>query len=512
MVDNSSLLLKGMGREVDQVVLAVQKMRNAFQATAIGGIAVMAKQIVKFTKVSGRSAASVDDQEKAIARLTITQRFLHKRLLQHTNANKLLSKTYEFLNANTDEGNKHVMRFAMGITSLIGSAMLVATIFGTVVIALGLLSIALQGADSPVLELTESFDALHYVAEGLATAFDPETGGSWVQVFAGALAVMGAVALLVSVPVGLLAGGAILAAAAFTHVSEATGSVIAGIVAAGVVVGAFVGMLMAWFGVGLGALSNIVWVINLLAGQVGIFSGVVQISVGMAIAGLALIIGGIAGLVAYAMGAGSSWKASLMAILSAVAIGLGLFVLGVAAIPAAIIAAILLVAAAVLRYRQEIWDSFLWVVQGVQNLVGDPLGWVTRQADRIKTFLLGLPTWIRDNVFQPILDNIPSLDDIPGASWVSGALGNLPGRADGGPVTGGKSYIVGERGPELFTPGSSGSITPSEQLGGGQTINMSINVSGITDRTDKRDLAREIGDLLNQELRRQGGATTRGRF
>lgn len=40
------------------------------------------------------------------------------------------------------------------------------------------------------------------------------------------------------------------------------------------------------------------------------------------------------------------------------------------------------------------------------------------------------------------------------------------GMATGGDVAGGTSYLVGEGGPELFTPGSSGSITPNGALGG----------------------------------------------
>ena len=46
-------------------------------------------------------------------------------------------------------------------------------------------------------------------------------------------------------------------------------------------------------------------------------------------------------------------------------------------------------------------------------------------------------------------------------------------RAAGGPVAGGGSYLVGERGPELFTPGTSGNITPNNALGGG---NITVNV------------------------------------
>ena len=49
-------------------------------------------------------------------------------------------------------------------------------------------------------------------------------------------------------------------------------------------------------------------------------------------------------------------------------------------------------------------------------------------------------------------------------------------RANGGPVSGGGgSYLVGERGPEIFTPSSSGMITPNSAIGG-NTI--TINVQG----------------------------------
>ena len=48
-------------------------------------------------------------------------------------------------------------------------------------------------------------------------------------------------------------------------------------------------------------------------------------------------------------------------------------------------------------------------------------------------------------------------------------------RAGGGPVMAGGSYLVGENGPEIFTPSSSGSITPNGAIGG---ANITVNVSG----------------------------------
>ena len=51
-------------------------------------------------------------------------------------------------------------------------------------------------------------------------------------------------------------------------------------------------------------------------------------------------------------------------------------------------------------------------------------------------------------------------------------------KAHGGPVAGGTPYIVGERGPELFVPQSSGRIVPNNQLGGGSVTNyVTINTA-----------------------------------
>lgn len=49
--------------------------------------------------------------------------------------------------------------------------------------------------------------------------------------------------------------------------------------------------------------------------------------------------------------------------------------------------------------------------------------------------------------------------------------------AGGGEAQAGQTYLVGERGPELFTPGASGYVTPNGALGGGDMrINMPINI------------------------------------
>lgn len=58
-----------------------------------------------------------------------------------------------------------------------------------------------------------------------------------------------------------------------------------------------------------------------------------------------------------------------------------------------------------------------------------------------------------------------------------GGLFGLPGRATGGPVAPGAAYLVGERGPEMFVPTSSGQIVPGGQ-GMARDVRVSITVNG----------------------------------
>jgi hypothetical protein len=65
------------------------------------------------------------------------------------------------------------------------------------------------------------------------------------------------------------------------------------------------------------------------------------------------------------------------------------------------------------------------------------------------------------------------------------------GRALGGPVMGGTPYLVGENGPELFTPATTGSITRNDQLGGAGTTNVTFNITATdTNGFDKLLVAR----------------------
>ena len=81
-----------------------------------------------------------------------------------------------------------------------------------------------------------------------------------------------------------------------------------------------------------------------------------------------------------------------------------------------------------------------------------------------------------------------------------GIFGAIAGmfRANGGPVQSGKSFIVGERGPELFVPRSSGNIIPNNKLGGGSTNNVVVNVDASGSDVQGDDAAaKELGGLIS---------------
>ena len=100
-----------------------------------------------------------------------------------------------------------------------------------------------------------------------------------------------------------------------------------------------------------------------------------------------------------------------------------------------------------------------------------------------------------------------------------GTLGpnfGIPQRAKGGPVSSGQTYMVGERGPELFVPGRSGTIVANDKMGGGSTnvvVNVDAKGSSVEgDEQGANQLGRAISAAVQSELikqQRPGGILAR---
>jgi lambda family phage tail tape measure protein len=74
------------------------------------------------------------------------------------------------------------------------------------------------------------------------------------------------------------------------------------------------------------------------------------------------------------------------------------------------------------------------------------------------------------------------------------AGGSIPGRAIGGPVSANSPYIVGEQGPELFLPRTSGTIIPNNQLttaSASTGANVTYNINAVDAASFRQMIARD---------------------
>lgn len=89
-------------------------------------------------------------------------------------------------------------------------------------------------------------------------------------------------------------------------------------------------------------------------------------------------------------------------------------------------------------------------------------------------------------------------------------VSSIFGLAEGGPATAGKPYIVGEEGPELFVPKSSGNVIPNDKVMGKGGVNVgsasgSVNNTYITNNISALD-AKSVAQLFAENRRTLFGA------
>ena len=84
-----------------------------------------------------------------------------------------------------------------------------------------------------------------------------------------------------------------------------------------------------------------------------------------------------------------------------------------------------------------------------------------------------------------------------GGFSLGGLLSFGGGKAQGGAVQGGKAYMVGEKGPEMFVPNQSGNIVPNNQIGNAQPVNVNFNINTVDARGFNELLVNSRGLIVN---------------
>jgi|9_EtaG_2_1085328.scaffolds.fasta_scaffold00533_6 hypothetical protein len=521
---------------------ALVKVNTSIKKNPVMSMAVSLKEFAKsvssVTRLIGNQRDMTGEEiEQNYSKLTIMQKLIVKMVAFGVVAklnNKLLQKK-----------NTAVTRLLTRMFSLVA-------IFAIVGFALAALSIYIEGSNSPVLGLTDNItflgDAMAGLNliisgegdEGLAAAFD---------ILAASITTAAIGMAVFNFNAGLVIGAITLAVGVFQLVNNETDSYfIATLAATSVAIGfatAIVGIKAAF--------------VFLTTGTVSTVTGLVASVLG----GLALLLAGLVGIYMYAQGAGEGLKGILLGVVSAILVAIGAVLLGFTMAGPVAIAAIVFFVFSLFRYSDEVkaflvgaWNwlvglaGAIWygllaglglVVGGIGTalalIVGTVLGIVnglwtalvsvatgfwtalTGGGDALKEWFLSIPTTIKDGfisgfkeAFNAVIDIYNGFAgkmdfDIP--NWVpkiggeTFSLPSIPKLAEGGIVTGPMLAMIGDN------PSGKEAVIPLEKAGdmgfgggGGMTVN--INVGGVTDRTDKKQLAKEIGDLIRAEMSRGG--------
>ena len=138
----------------------------------------------------------------------------------------------------------------------------------------------------------------------------------------------------------------------------------------------------------------------------------------------------------------------------------------------------------------------------IAPVIGKILGQAFDNLGSAISFVIGLFAQlvsVVNSAFNAIKNIVNFIKNNPVTQAIGGAIDNVfgGGRANGGPVSSGTSYVVGERGPELFVPNTSGKIIPNGGSSGGSTINLTVNGA-----IDPEGTARTIVDVLNRSFSR----------
>ena len=117
---------------------------------------------------------------------------------------------------------------------------------------------------------------------------------------------------------------------------------------------------------------------------------------------------------------------------------------------------------------------------GFQNILTDGFkGIQDAFSNMLKNMLNSIVKFLMNQMFTRWLSILFPGKDIP-ASQANAEVPSYDGKATGGPVSMGKTYIVGERGPEIFRPTQPGRILNSLPSGGGTAPNIRVIVNNNT--------------------------------
>ena len=148
-----------------------------------------------------------------------------------------------------------------------------------------------------------------------------------------------------------------------------------------------------------------------------------------------------------------------------------------------------------LQLTRQIEDAFQSLSDSINNDIKNGIAGLIRGTSTLGDMLNNIA-----NKFLDLALNQALFGSILGSQGEKGGglLGAIGLFANGGRPPVGKPSIVGEKGPELFVPRSSGTIIPNNKLGGGGSTSVVVNVDASGSDVQGDDAqARELGTLIS---------------
>lgn len=150
----------------------------------------------------------------------------------------------------------------------------------------------------------------------------------------------------------------------------------------------------------------------------------------------------------------------------------------------------------------EFWKSAAQGIQGslqtfffdfMQGKLGSMVDGVKRAIDQVVSNFLAAQ--LAAQLFGNEIGKTGKVGGLIGqaGSFLSSVFGGA--RAEGGPIEAGKTYLVGEKGPELRTFGAAGNITSNDKL---QSLGKNVNVSFRVDAIDASSFRSKIDEFKRE--------------
>jgi hypothetical protein len=124
---------------------------------------------------------------------------------------------------------------------------------------------------------------------------------------------------------------------------------------------------------------------------------------------------------------------------------------------------------AVGQWLFDFWQKIPDMIEAAKDAVArfaiEGLMAMGQMAENVRGAFVGLFEWLTGS-FAKVGESVSKLIGVVTFGRFGGGSDIDGARAAGGPVGAGGTYLVGEQGPELFTPTRSGSIISNENMGG----------------------------------------------